>query len=70
MGENKNKCDIIVQESAKLDIRRNFFTMRVAKEWNQLPEEVKNQKSVDGFKNAYDRWIQNGTKKDGDQSEN
>ena len=37
-------------------MRRNFFTVRVEKEWNALPESVKMQRTVNAFKNEYDRW--------------
>ena len=47
---------MIIGQRAKLEVRRNFFTVRVEKEWNSLPEVVKAQRTVNGFKNAYDRW--------------
>jgi ribonucleases P/MRP protein subunit RPP40 len=37
---------------ARLEIRRNFFTNRVAKEWNAVPGEIKRAKNVTGFKTA------------------
>ena len=43
-------------ERADLEVRRNFFIVRVAKEWNLLPDRIKLQKSVNAFKNAYDAW--------------
>ena len=30
--------------------------MRVEKAWNALPESVKMQRTVNAFKNEYDRW--------------
>ena len=50
---------MLEKERARLDIRKNSFTVRVVRKWNELPESVKNQKSVNGFKNAYDRWKKN-----------
>ena len=44
-------------ERASLEIRRNFVHIRAAKEWNKLPDVVKKQKTVIGFKAAYDAWI-------------
>ena len=34
--------------------RRNFFTLRAVKAWNELPEEVVQAPSVDSFKNRLD----------------
>ena len=47
-------------------MRKHFFTVRVVKKWNELPEEVKNQTSINGFKNSYDRWRLN-QKRNGDE---
>ena len=38
----------------------DFFGERVIKFWNKLPEYVKNRKSVNGFKNALDKFRKNG----------
>ena len=56
--ELERRREVIVGQRAKLEVRRNFFTVRVEKEWNSLPEMVKMQRTVNGFKNAYDRWRQ------------
>ena len=42
---------------ARLDIRKNFFSIRGAELWNHLPSEVRQSVSVNAFKNAYDRHI-------------
>ena len=55
-GRQERKMEVIVGERAQLDVRKNFFTVRVEKGWNKLPEEVKAQRSVNGFKNHYDKW--------------
>ena len=47
---------VLVVERANLEIRKNLFAIRAGKDWNKLPEEVKNQTSINAFKNAYDRW--------------
>ena len=52
----EKKTHVLDQECARLEIRKNFFNVRIVKDWNNLPEEVRRQKSVNGFKNAYDRW--------------
>ena len=50
------KENVLQMERARLDVRKNFFTVRATKHWNDLPEEVKRQTSVNAFKNSYDRW--------------
>ena len=52
----EKKTHILEQESARLEVRKNFFNVRVVKDWNSLPEEVRKQGSVNAFKGAYDRW--------------
>ena len=51
--------DVIRGESARLEVRKNFYNVRICKKWNDIPDEVKTQKSVNAFKNAYDRWASN-----------
>ena len=46
----------INKERASLETRRNIFHVRVAKEWNKIPNVIKKQKTVNGFKAAYDAW--------------
>ena len=43
-------------DRANLEIRRNFFTIRAANTWNLVPDRVKGQKTVNAFKDAYDKW--------------
>ena len=42
---------------AKLDLRQNSFPVRGAKIWNSLPSLARDSKSVNTFKNAYDRHM-------------
>ena len=39
-----------------LEIRKNFWSVRVASKWNQLPDAVKSAKTVNCFKNGLDNW--------------
>ena len=55
-GEAVRRKEVVRLERANLDTRRQFFTVRVGIKWNELPEEVKGQRSVNAFKNQYDRW--------------
>ena len=42
-----------IKESwANTDIRKNFFSLRVIKPWNNLPDHVKSASTVNSFKNA------------------
>ena len=52
----ERRRELIVVERANLEVRRNFFSVRVERVWNKLPEAVKEQRTVNGFKNQYDRW--------------
>jgi len=40
----------VVQEAARTEVRRNFFSLRTAGRWNDLPAEVKMSKNVNEFK--------------------
>ena len=64
-GEVIKKEAILKVERARLEIRRNFFSIRAAIEWNGLPEEVKKCTSINGFKDSYDRWRNNQQNTDG-----
>ena len=54
-GEVRRK-DSLNRQNFNLEVRKNFFTVRTVPKWNRIPDEIRNQKSVNGFKNAYDRW--------------
>jgi ribonucleases P/MRP protein subunit RPP40 len=48
----------IKKERARLDLRKYFFANRVVQHWNRLPQRVIDATSVNGFKNALDRfWL-------------
>jgi hypothetical protein len=46
---------------ARLELRRNFFSNRVIKKWNNLPSEVKSANSVKQFKMAYRLFMDNNS---------
>ena len=58
-GRAERRLDVLERERPRLDLRANFYTVRIVKTWNGLPDYIKNSRSVNGFKNAYDRWKEN-----------
>ena len=40
-------------QPARLDIRKNFFTIRAASGWNKVPTAIKNARNIDSFKHLY-----------------
>jgi ribonuclease P/MRP protein subunit RPP40 len=55
-GQVVRREDVLVMENVRLEVRRNFFTVRVIRNWNSLPDSVWKQNSVNAFKNAFDGW--------------
>ena len=55
-GGEVRRDDSLYKESFNLDIRKNSYTVRAVDIWNGLPDEVRDQKTINGFKNSYDRW--------------
>lgn len=47
----------ILQQRSNLELRKNFFSLRVVEHWNNLPTTIKNASSVNSFKNLYDKFI-------------
>jgi len=45
----------LVLPKFKTNIRKNFFTVRVCENWNNLPLEIRNSEDVPSFKIMYDR---------------
>ena len=46
----------LVRKDAKSETRKNQFSIRVVPKWNNLPDSVKDQPTLNGFKNAYDNF--------------
>ena len=47
----------IVKPASRLEIRRNFFSVRVCDSWNALPLDIRMSGTLNSFKNNYDSWI-------------
>ena len=47
----------------RLEIRKNFWAVRVADKWNQLPDQVKSANTVNNFKNGLDNWTEKEKKR-------
>ena len=58
-GESMHRADIIKKESFRIDVRKNFFTVRVAEMWNNLPYHIKNATTINMFKSRIDAYLQN-----------
>ena len=46
--------NLVKPDQARNEPRKNFFSQRVVPHWNQLPNDVKQAKNTNEFKNAYD----------------
>ena len=54
-GETRRK-NVLKIEKARLDIRKNSYMVRAAHVWNGIPDDVREKKTVNGFKAAYNQW--------------
>ena len=55
-GGETQRIDTLYKKPANSEVRNNFYTVRVARAWNELPEGVKGAKTTNTFKLAYDGW--------------
>jgi hypothetical protein len=53
----------VLSKNGTLELRRNFFTLRVVKDWNAVPFDIKNIPIPGKFKQALRRW-QDGARAD------
>ena len=68
--KGEERKELVLQiERARLDVRKHFFTVRAPKKWNELPETIKKQTSINGFKNSYDRWKENQPSNDDEEND-
>ena len=54
--KSESRTNILIRGRARTEIRNNSFRFRVGRMWNELPDYVRQSKSTNGFKNAYDSW--------------
>jgi hypothetical protein len=47
-------------QAARTDIRKNFFTIRAAKAWNELPDSLKNEPDKEKFKRGLRKYWESG----------
>ena len=47
----------IIKERCRLDIRKHFFTNRIADTWNQIPSNIKHITPVHKFKKKLIDWM-------------
>jgi hypothetical protein len=47
-------------DNARTDVRKNFFSQRVAAKWNKIPSAIKTSKDVHIFKSSYRRFTKTG----------
>ena len=45
----------ILTTRCRTEVRKNFFTNRVAEKWNKLPEYIKRARNITIFKSLYDK---------------
>ena len=56
--EQRERKNVLFKETIRLDTRKNCVSVRVVDQRNAIPDKIKTQKSINGFKDKYDEWIQ------------
>ena len=58
-GVDSKRSDVILRERARTEVRNHSYRLRTARQWYDIPDEVKDAKSINAFKNSYDAWQKN-----------
>ena len=54
----------VITKKANFELQKFFFTIRAATDWNMLPEEIIDSKTLNAFKNNLDKhWKKSGINK-------
>jgi len=53
---SKSRGQLLVKQLTKIKAREQFFSNRIASDWNELPEHVINSASLNSFKNNLDKF--------------
>ena len=48
----------IIKPRSNLEVRKNFFTVRIADLWNAVPSDLKNARNVNVFKKSVAGWME------------
>ena len=56
-GEQHERENVLFMENVRLDTRKDLFMVRVINRWNSIPDEIKDVKTINGFKDKYDEWV-------------
>ena len=56
-GVEIRRNDVLYKPKTRTELRSNFFTVRIVRMWNELPDEIKDAKTVTAFKSMYDRHV-------------
>ena len=43
----------VMARHGRLELRSNFFSVRVTESWNSIPDKIKSMRTSNGFKEAY-----------------
>ena len=54
-GEGEARVSL-PRERARTELRNNSFRFRASRAWSELPDNVRNVKTTNSFKNAFDGW--------------
>ena len=62
MRQKMRRTSTLDKDRFSMDVRKHFFTVRAVDGWNELPDKVRSAKSIDSFKDAYDKWMRERAK--------